>query len=177
MPLMQADIEKFYDGEFWTNRYHYNAVDLAQGVAIGQFIVTAERAFHATTTSFRTLRVRTAAPGDDLYTIVPLTVAGQFTVNEPSLWPLFNVIRVDFQATQGRPSRKYYRGMIDDGSVVSRILLTTLQDLVRNSLLPLVDETLTDVDGQFLVDARVTPQVGMRQLRRGSRRRTQPILG
>lgn len=183
MPTFQVDIEKVRDGEFWTNRYFIDRGTLAIANLAAEDIVAGERTFHRTGITFSKMRVRTTTPGDDAFITTPLSGTGEVSPSGNYL-PLFNVVRADFSIVQGgRPSRKYYRvglcgGDVEPGytfnsSYVNLILtaLTDMMDAVAAGGSPILDP-----DNQSWEAATVFPQIGMRQLRKGSRRRTEPIL-
>lgn len=177
MPRFQVDIEKSALGERWTNRYFVEAADLTAANAMGSALVTVEKSFHRAWVAFNTLRVRTAVQGDDLYTITPLTGTGAVAGTTAASLPLFNVLRIDLGAAAGRPSRKYYRGVlqVEDqaaGALDPAAYLNAVQGLETI----LEGGNLVDVDGQVLLTVAPHQRVGMRQLRRGSRRKTEPIL-
>lgn len=180
MPRFQVDIEKRLGTETWTNIYYVEAATSQDAVAPAGAIVVQEQSFHATGVEFTRLRVRSVAVGDEDYQIVPIAQQGQRALLSAVL-PLFNVLRCDFTALGGgRPSRKFYRGCIGaddlgaDGRLVEGVAAaanTALTALVTN-----LTGELVDVDGQALIGATVFRVVGMRQLRRGSRRRLEPVL-
>ena len=177
MARFQVDIEKSALGERWTNVYYTEQPDLAAAVSFGQGLVNMEKAIHRTWVLFNTLRVRSTVVGDEVFSIVPLTGTGTVDGATAAALPLFNVVRVDLAATAGRPSRKYYRGILEEPDNAGGALDTARQTAVEAALTAAIEgEQLVDVDGQTIVSAATWPMIAMRQLRRGSRRRTEPIL-
>lgn len=183
MPIFQVDIEKNYISEFWTNRYLLQAANIVDARSAGQLIVDAERTFHKSWITFTKYRTRTVVEGDDAFITTPLNIQGSWDVAGDA-WPLFNVVRVDF-TTQGlgRPSRKFYRCGLSDGNVNNggvlapdtvNLFLLSLSDLIE--VLNSSTTLWVDPDNQIINSAVIYPQVGMRQLRRGSKRRATPIL-
>lgn len=176
MPLFQLDIEKSYQGEFWTNRYILEATDVNATLGTANIIVDAEQDVHNNIINFTKYRVSDIVKGTDNYVIVPInSVGGRVSVG--SILPLFNVARVDFGVGIGRPSRKYLRiGFTEadiDGSVIVPALVTALQNY--GALLVSLAQ-FVDVDAQPITSSAVVGTLQMRQLRRGSRRRTQPVI-
>lgn len=179
MPLYSLDIEKQLGTEYWTNRYILDGASPAGLNTAAVAIVAAERAITLDSVTFTKYRISSVATGDDDYVIIALGSAGQRAVGGATALPLFNCVRVDFDATQGRPSRKYLRGIIAEGDQSDFGVL-------NDTLLDFVDENYTgyvvgvpefvDVDGQGFTGGRSMKAIAMRQLRRGSRRRTTPIL-
>lgn len=177
MALFTLDIEKQLDAEFWTNRYIISAPDLQTATLVSATVLDLERLVHLVAVTFTKYRVADILPGTDLFNIVPINQPGQ-RGSVTTLLPLFNTIRVDFGVEQGRPSRKYLRGTLTENDIEFNTVSTVLRDFVLNTYaLPLVAQGFyVDVDGQDITSASVFTDVQMRQLRRGSRRRTQPII-
>lgn len=183
MALYHVDVEKTLVGEFWTNRYVVSTTTLSNADEAADLIVSAERAFHREDITFTKVRTRTVAPGDDIYSSRPISAPGLLATSGPYL-PLFNVARVDFIAEGGgRPSRKYYRmGICAGDMVVDFTLPNAILSALEGSLAALIGDLeanaspFVDVDGQALSDPTAYAAIAMRQLRKGSRRRTEPIL-
>lgn len=178
MPLYSLDIQKELRGEYWTNRYILDGASLLSLVAPADLILDAERAITIPDVDFTSYRLSTTVSGDDSYIIVPVGLPGQRVLASQAL-PLFCVVRVDFPPPQGRPSRKYLRGVLgeSDQENYGDLLSSTVTFLADNYGVPVgaVPEYV-DVDGQALGTGVIWPNVAMRQLRRGSRRRTMPII-
>lgn len=183
MPLFQIDIQKTGYGEIWTNRYILDAVSLSQAHDSAlTFMLVAEQSIHAAAITIDRIRTSTLTPNDNLFLTAAPNAVGTFTASGNAL-PLFNVVRADMTMSTGRPSRKYYRGgwgtgqvgshLHWDGSDISGItaLLNGLRSDLDGAGTPWVDE-----DGDAVMDATAFTLIGMRQLRRGSRRRTEPII-
>lgn len=177
MPIFKVDIEKQLGTEFWTNVYYVDTASLTDAHTVGAEIVVAERSIHRNDVLFTKYRTSDMVPGTDQFITEPLNVYGALAVASPHL-ALFNVLRVDLGVGIGRPSRKYLRGVLLEGDV-------SFNDIEAGSLalfqtdyaddLELIEE-LVDIDGQPIIDCTVYPKVAMRQLRRGSRRSTTPVI-
>lgn len=178
MALFKIDIEKLLGSEYWTNRYFVRTDTLANAVPQGQDIVDAERLIHSSLVTFTKLRASTADPENEEYTIVTLGVNGLY--NQTDLLPLFNCYRWDFTAVSGRPSRKYYRGCISQGDFGGDLLnITSPAFESAIEALFAVGATgngIVDPQEQLLTDAVRWPYIAMRQLRRGKRKRTEPVF-
>jgi hypothetical protein len=178
MPLFSLDIEKEFGGEFWTNRYILSATDITLAILSADAIWPLEQNIHKDVVNFTRYRVSDMDPATDMFVIVPIGETGAVTATT-GLLPLFNVMRVDFPAGTGRPSRKYLRLPIQESEqedgVFTTSIVSTVNDVYGNALAAI--SAFVDVDGEPLGNGRVTPAVAMRQLRRGSRRRTTPVLG
>jgi hypothetical protein len=171
------DSEKLRSGEYWSNRYIIDATDLAAAVAIADGIYDIERTVHQPGVTFTKYRVSDMVAGTDNFVVIPKGEPGLLSLTGEPL-PLFNVVRVDFGTGSGRPSRKYLRLPLSEGvqanGVLDSVFVTTIRD---NYASPLMNHVgFVDVDGEQIISNSVHPEVGMRQLRRGSRRRTTSIL-
>lgn len=172
MVRYQVDIEKAVGAEFWTNRYLIEAADLDEASTLTGFLVTGERSFHQNTVEFTKARVMTWPESDGEFKIITLNDFGELAVTGGSL-PLFNVFRVDLQVASGRPSRKYYRTPVMENDQIDGNVMTAK----LASLTPLINAMITDMEGALvdpqgssITSCAVAGRVGMRQLRRGSKK-------
>lgn len=177
--VSQIDIEKVYLGEFFSNRYLCSlAVSGTIGDAVVAAVVAAEKQAMYDQVFFLRARHSTLTPGDDVYRNYVLTGSGVRPTPVDGLLPQFNVIRVDFQPTAGRPSRKYLRGTLAEkdivGSTIDPILIGTNINAYIAAIV--AEDDIVDPQGDDLVSGTAIPTVAMRQLRRGSKRRTTPVL-
>jgi len=177
VPLWKVDIEKHYQGEYWSNRYFVEEADLVAAHLFAVGIVNWERALVGIDIDFTRVRTSDVVPDTDNFISTPLQLVGTRPIGG-ELMPLFCVVRVDFTAGTGRPSRKYLRGVLREADVTQFTVNSALRDLVQTEYAgPLVASSeFVDIDGQTITSSAVHPVVGMRQLRRGSRRRTTPIV-
>lgn len=178
MPLWKLDIEKLLQGEYWSNRYIIEEASLATALLAAEPIVDAERSIHQTVVNFTKYRVSDMVLGTDIYQTVTINLPGLSTQSDQWL-PLFNVVRVDFNTVGGgRPSRKYLRLPISEVWTQNGNLVNTfVSEIQINYADALIDlPQYVDVDGQAFSNASVSPYVGMRQLRRGSKRKLAPII-
>jgi hypothetical protein len=169
-----VDIEKNFEGEYWTNRYIVAGATLADASGVAGQIVGIERAVHLTPVLFTRARISDGIPESDVYQIDQVNLFGLSALSGGQLLPLFNVTRVDFSTIGGgRPSRKYLRGCLLAGHLVNGqpapAYVTQIQTGYANPMLALT--AFHDVDGQSFGFSSVYPKVGMRQLRRGSKRK------
>ncbi len=172
--LWVADIEKVLQGEYFTNRYIIQAPTLADASNAAASIAGYERSIMAAAVLFTRYRVSDGAPGTDVYQVNNLNYYGQFVSDLNLLLPLFNVVRCDFStAGGGRPSRKYLRGCIGEGDVTfNDINAGRITAITTNYIAPLMALLpFVDVDAQQFSSGSVYPKVGMRQLRRASKRK------
>jgi hypothetical protein len=173
--LWVADIEKMLQGEYWTNRYIIEAGTMGAAETIAGTIMGLEKSIHNTGVLFTRYRVSDGQPNTDVYQVTQANVFGENNGDGTSLLPLFNVLRADFTtAGGGRPSRKYLRGIIAESHVSFNSLNADFRANIAASYVnPLVNLVgYVDVDGQQIVSGSLYPFVGMRQLRRASKRKT-----
>lgn len=171
MPIYQFDVQKHIGTEYWTNVYHAQADDDADALLISDEILNAELGIHYSNVDFDKTLVRPYPP-----------VAGDF-VERPHSIPglrsgsadlaLFNVARLVFPATVGKAGIKMYRGALNEGdqegigaiTEATRVFFETW-GLAFKAAVP----TLCKADGTLLGAPTINLAVGMRQLRRGSKR-------
>lgn len=179
MPIYSVDIQKRLASEFWTNRYIVRGTDIGPALIIANNLANIESEVHSTLVSFVNVRVSDAGVSE-VYSIIPLNFTGQRA--QTALLPLFNTLRVDMQAATGRPSRKFYRGVLGESDINGDAVqgfaeFTDLVNALVNEFAEIEGEDgLVDPQGTLLIGASLHPFVQMRQLRRGKRKRTTPIF-
>lgn len=179
MPLFRADIQKHISSEYWTNRYFVQAADLGAAIAAALDIVAAERAIHSELVLFDKLRVDDNTEDTDVYSSQTLAGTGVvFSATMGSLLPLFCIVRVDFNVINGRPSRKYLRGCLGEAETEGGLLMTSVQGRVQQQYADVLAAltTYVDIDNQAISNGVVQIPIGMRQLRRGSKRKLLPVI-
>lgn len=176
MPLFKLDIQKSYANETWTNRYLLNYGTLEAANTAAPQVLAAEQLFHPSFVLFTSYRVSDIVPNTDQFITTVVNQPGE-VVEGSSVLPLFNTVRVDLSVGAGRPSRKYYRGILTEANTENGALSAALITLVSNAWFDIISG-VDVVDPQLtpIVQGIVFPNIQMRQLRRGSRRRTEPII-
>jgi len=176
--MWSLDIEKQLGTETWTNRYILSNPSIESALLTAAAILPLEQAIHLDTVTFTRYRISDLDPSTDIFVIVPVGEPGDVTPGSDIL-PLFNVVRVDFPAGLGRPSRKYLRCPVQEEWQVDGFFTSTVVAFINSSYgTPLGDiDEYVDVDGEPLGTGICQAAVGMRQLRRGSKRRATPVLG
>lgn len=177
MPLYSVDVEKLLGSEYWSNRYIVNAASLAAANSVGAQIATIEQNVHSSEVTITKLRTSDQVMGTDEFIVTPLNNIGLAAAGVSRL-PLFCVARVDFSVGAGRPSRKYLRLPIYEADVENETFTGAFQTRIANDYVtPLVNLVgYVDVDGQEVIMGQLFPKLAMRQLRRGSKRRLEPII-
>lgn len=173
--IWQIDIEKSLGGERWTNVYFSNAASLAAAANVGTTIVNSEKLLHMNVVNFSQMRVRPYPALGAQGTVYQLGGTGSVTAFD--YLPLFAVGRVTLTVAAGRPSRKYYRMPIREDEQANGIFIASKVTSVNTTLGQMIQIAgLTDESGNAFVSATLVPEVGMRQLRRGSKRRATNVL-
>ncbi len=177
MPIYKVDIEKVLAGEYWTNVYHIDSVTFLQAQDDALELVACERSVHTTAVAFNLLRVSDLDPNTETFINIPLTGTGSKTFSSNQL-PLFNVARVDWATLGGRAARKYLRGVLVDADIVFDTLTAAAIANINTNYTNCITNLgyVTKPDGVLLQLGAVKTKVGMRQLRRGTTRRTTPII-
>lgn len=162
-------------GRNWVNRYLAEVADGSAAQTVANAIVAAERQFHHESVLFTNARVDDNIPNTDIYDTFAINQFGTLS-STAELMPLFVVLRVAFNTEgSGRPSMKYYRGCLLENNVNGMTVASAEITAVQGILNPLITaQPLVDVDGQAWVNAEPSPVTGMRQLRRGSKKKITP---
>lgn len=164
-------------GEYWVNRYFTtDAVDAAGDTL--DALVAAHVAVHLASVLITKARIDDNVEGTDNFDTVSYNTAGTRSLGSDVqvMLPLFNVARVDFDVSGGgRPSRKYLRGTLIEGEVGFTGLASGLVAALNTYADAVVAiGTICDPQGNLFVDGVVWPYVQMRQLRRGSKKKSTP---
>lgn len=176
--VYQIDTQKSMGGEYWTNRYHCVAGSLDDALQIGLELSAKEAAQSLSQVSFVSVRASTPQKGDDVYLVEQVNYNGGITAGGTSM-PLFVVARLTFTKGPGRPDVKYFKGMLNtdataDAFTLKGNVVTGLQDGIAAALL--ATEGLSSADGDPYTNIKVDKRIGMRQLRRGSKKRDEPVI-
>jgi hypothetical protein len=177
MPIWRGTIEKSFQNEFWVNVYHIDALDRAAATSICTQIMNIERVMHFDNIAFTKLRVDDMTPNTQNYQTTPVNLMGQNGTPTPSVMaPLFCTIRVDFAVDGQRPSRKYYRGCLAEANMNVLTLegaqVAAFNTNIANPLAALAG--FVDESGNAIISGSTYPNVQMRQLRRGSKKKSTP---
>jgi len=177
MPVFKVDVQTNIGNAFVTNVYHVNAVDMDDATTQAGIIVGLQRTVLPTGFTIDAMRISTPAEGDGIFNTVPLNVAGtRATSTDPM--PMFCRFRVDFSVGFRRPLRKFLLVPLE-GDQNSGTLTSTARAYVEDNyiepLLASPDVNLCGADGTPVVSGVCNAQVGMRQLRRASKR-TSPVI-
>ncbi len=181
--IFKVIVQKHNQGVFWVNDYLVRADDMDGAIGAAQIIWPAEQAFHNTDTTINKFRVSTVTPNDGLFFVGVVDLAGTHSSNGNPL-ALFDVVRVDFpRAGFGLPGRKFYRAVLGSSDVTGytawggatlTLVETSTTDMVND--LAANDTPLVTAGDALYTAAVVFESYTNRQLRRGSKRPSTPII-
>lgn len=173
--MARLTIEKMYQGEYWTNVY-WLAGSVGDAGSPAAAIINAERAIHLDNVLFTKARIDDGVEDTDLFATIIINAFGLREFGTNQMLPLFNVLRVDFAAGGGRPSRKYLRGCLTESFVNFNTIETAQVTFFQTNYASVVAEVTAyqDVDAEDVTSGVVYPFVAMRQLRRASKKKTTP---
>jgi hypothetical protein len=176
--VVKLDIQKFRQGMYWTNRY---LLDLADPSSVSSTIVvaiaSAEQNFHATSVTIISARASDMVEGTDNFFVFPLNLVGGINDGGEPL-PGFITMRADFGVGQGRPLRKYWRTYVGEGQTTGGVWSPAYVSAVQTQVDYLVSSMsiICDPQGNNILNGVAKNQLQMRQLRRGTRKPTQPVI-
>lgn len=173
MAVFQIDIQKRLGNEFWTNRYFTDAAILAEAHVNAQTVMNQERSFHGDAVEFVSYRTSTIAEGDDVFLSSPISLFG--AVSFGNYLPLFNVVKVQLTTAGTRPYFKLYRGCLFEENTTGSLIDAATVDLVGDGISGMID-IITSGLGVLFGGYAVNPRIQMRQLRRGKRKRSGPVI-
>lgn len=173
--MARLTIEKLYQGEYWTNVY-WLAGSIGDAGSPAAAIIAAEKAVLLDSVLMTKARIDDGVQDTDLYSTIIINDFGDRELAGGSMVALFNVVRVDFQAGGGRPSRKYLRGLLTEAFVNFNTIEAAQLTFFQTNYATVVAEVtgFQDVDGDDITAGVVHPFVGMRQLRRASKKKITP---
>lgn len=176
MAIFQVDVQKQIGTEYWTNVYHVNAADITAAGVLAAFIVNQERSFHTLDVNFVSYRVSTFPESDGEYLIQTVNLPGEAAAGT-SMLPLWNVARVDISVGLGRPCRKYYKVPLYESTTEGQAIVLATRDLIDDAVAAMCAAGgICDPQGQEWVAGQTFVNIAMRQLRRGSKRRLEPVI-
>lgn len=178
MALWRLVSEKYFNGTYWSNTYVLQADNLADAVDAAQAVRNVEKTAHFNTVAFTKYRVSDVLVDTDVYQVITENDTGDLIAGGQELLPLFNRIRVDFNTVGGgRPSRKYLCPPVAESFQASGVLVPASLGFMPGYIAGMLAiPEFVDVDGQAFSGGSYTLVVGMRQLRRGSKRKVLPII-
>lgn len=184
MAIFKVDVQKVDSvNNFWTNTYLLEAASLDEAHSSAVIhIAGGEQDIHASFITIDKVRTSTITPNDLVFRSQALNLAGTLTTSGNAL-ALFNVVRVELPVAEGRPSRKYYRCGLGGGNMAAGYkwdggVVTAIESSIADfkTALTTAGTPWVDPQGEIITTIVALEKVGMRQLRRGSKRPTTPVI-
>lgn len=183
MATFQVTIQKTDGHEFWTNDYFLDSSDLGLAHNTATTVIApAEQGIHNNLITINKARTSTVAPADFTFLTTDLDLVGTYGDDANPL-PLFNVVRVDIAVGLGRPGRKFYRlgWGVNRTTPLYRWMATEASNVTTavEAMRLACDGAgtpITNKRGDLWVNAVAFPLIGMRQLRKGSKRKEEPVI-
>lgn len=177
MPLYKLDIQFVYETVYWTNKLYIigtddeNAAEAA--VAITDILATGVQ----NSVTIDKVRITPAPFTKNNFFDFPVNKVGSGGATQPA--PLFNVVRWIFTPPRGRSTNHYFRGGVTPSNIGVDQQFTPTAAAFNNALLvQLFDAgwSIVSHTGAPYAGAAASVRVGMRQLRRGSKRKKKPVI-
>jgi hypothetical protein len=176
MAVFQVDIQTDFYQEFITNRYFVQATNIAAAAGEGQLLAALHAKLLPPSVKIDTIRASTLAVGDELFYTVPVNIPGTRAATSQTM-PPFCRYRIDFSIGYRRPLRKYLIIPFEEDSEGSSFTSAAVARVNADYINPLLNlGTVVSREGLAVLGATLNSIIGMRQLRRGSKRRAQPII-
>jgi hypothetical protein len=176
MAIFQVDIQKNLYGVFITNMYNVNVATIEDAIGAGVSIANLEARLLPPDFKIDFYRVSTPAEGDDVFASVPVNIPGTRSTLGTQVMPYFNRFRVDMSQGFRRPLRKFLLLMLEGDQEAGNLTAAALEMVNIQYASPLVAlGYVCGPTGVIITTAACKGPVGMRQLRRASKRKT-PVL-
>lgn len=175
MPVFQVDIQKVYSSEYITNVYHVNTATIADAIDAAADIADIEKELYPPHIVINALRASTPTTGDDIFITTLVNIPGTRVAATPDA-PPFCRNRVDLSVGPTRPLRKFLLGVQQADFSGDTFLSGVIGRVQTDYVLPLVAlGVVCNPFGVFIVSGALSQVVGMRQLKRASKRKTPTI--
>lgn len=172
--MVRLTIEKFMAarGEYWTNVYHFPGSDLAAAITAGQAIANWEMAMVGTGIIVTKIRADDKTIETDVFQTVMMNEPGDRAMGDADTLPLYVALVVDFGVgAGGRPCRKFLRGF-SKADLSGMSWMPGLIGLASTYAAGVVSKGICDPQGNIVTSGSIKLNAGMRQLRRGSKKRS-----
>jgi hypothetical protein len=175
MPIYRLTVEKYLSAQaiYWTNVYHAN-LEAGVPTSVASDLVAAERPLYNSEVIITKVSHDLVEVDSNYSEPLIVNLAGTRSVTGDRM-PLFVTARVDLRYEGSRPGRKYLRGVIYENDTTFTQIGSGLVTLLNTYLTALLAiPSLCDEDGDDLTGGAVFLAPAMRQLRRGSKKKTTP---
>jgi hypothetical protein len=177
MPVYKLDYQFVVGTEYWTNKWYVIATDRVDAVTAANAIATIMAGFVLQPVVLDKVRITPEPFLKNVYQDIALSLTG--TAGAGPVAPLFNCARLRSSGNYGRQTNHYMRGTVQlDSIAADQRFNAGAITFFNGKCAQLMDLNwpLCDKNGYVYVYLNVSPIVGMRQLRRGSKRRVRPVI-
>lgn len=177
MPTYKLDIQYVYETEYWTNKLYIIEPDIESAVNALQALTDVLKTGVQNSVTIDKGRITPFPYLRNTYRDVQLNKAGTGGTAAPA--PLFNVVRWEFSRAYGRAISHYFRGGVTPSNIGTDQKFTDAAHTFNDDLVLALFETgpvICDKIGDPYTRATTDIRVGMRQLRRGSKRKKTPVI-
>lgn len=178
MVLYQIDIQKAVSAFYWTNRYFVDATSFPDAIVEGEKLAQIEKNVHVTYVDF--VSVRASKPGKEKPSqFLTATLGFQGVRGADGIVPLTTCVRPELYRGFSRPDVRYLRGVVREGDQAnirsfSDLFITYITDNYVNPVIALPSSR--SHAGLVYVSGRCNPNVANHQMRRGSKKKTTPVI-
>jgi len=176
LAVFQVDIQTHISADYVSNVWHVNAASEADAMDQGVKLAHYHAALIPPAQTVDYIRVNSVPNVSN--TFISQTVSIPGTRTDAPLAPPFNRFRILFFKGQGRPLVKFLVWPYRTDFAGDGFIPATIAYVNTNFIVPLLDDpdvNLCSSSGVPVVSAVLSEKVGMRQLRRASKR-TSPVL-
>lgn len=177
MPTYKLDIQYVYETEYWTNKLYVIEPDMEAAANAAETLCQVLKTGIQDSVTIDKVRITPFPYQRNTYRDVQIDVAGTGGSTPPA--PLFNVVRWEFSRAYGRAVSHYFRGGVTTSNLGPNQQFTPAAKTFNDNLVTALFETgpiICDKIGDPYTRATTSLLVGMRQLRRGSKRKKTPVI-
>lgn len=177
MAVFKVIVQVDLGDQYITNTYHVEAGSLSEAAGQGEKILTYQKTILPAGFAFNAVRASTMIPNDNSFYTIPVDVQGTRVASSDPM-PMFCRFRVDFSIGYRRPLRKFLLVPLEGDQNSGQFSQAARDFVTNNYITPMLADPIIQLvasDGSPVNSATVNPAVGMRQLRRGSKRKN-PVI-
>ena len=177
MPVYKVDIQFKLNTEYWTNVFYASHPSVFAAKLWVDNLVEAMQDSVQNSVIIDKARITPAPFVANTFTDYPIGVNGTGGSTPPA--PLFNVVRFVFGKAVGRGVSHYWRGGVTPSNIGADGNFSGAAQAFNTSkaeAIGALSPPPCDRQGNVYTTFSAAPTVGMRQLRRGSKRRTTPVI-
>lgn len=177
MAVYQFDFQFHYETEYWTNKFYAICTDIADAQEFVNAVATFTPPSYPPSVTLDKARITPLPFVKNVFADITLNKPGTAPAFSPA--PLFNVVRFDFSRQFGRAVHHYMRACFPASAMGPNQQFTAEYQGYNNLFAGhFADgpQIVCDKNGNAYENFSAAPSVGMRQLRRGSKRKAKPVI-